>query len=378
MRRTGPVRALLAAAAAAAVSAGLVVTGGGTAQAAAPAPRTTLPAHVVAPYYETYSGGSPAALAAASHNAYLTLAFLQTPEAGSCTATWNGDPTTPVSKSVYGKDISALQARGGDAIPSFGGYAADSTGTDIADSCTDVKSIAAVYESLFATYGVSRIDLDVEVDALSDTAGIDRRNKAIALVDSWARRTHRSVQFSYTLPTTTTGLGATGLAVLQNAVKNHARVDVVNIMAFDYYDGAAHEMATDAETAAAGLHDQLTALYPAEPSSRLWSRIGVTLMPGIDDFGAAETFTTADAATVEHWAAAKRINTLSFWALQRDNGTCPGTAGAGACSGVAQTDWYFSHTFERFAPADHGWTQGRSSSAGLPATPRTPQHATRM
>ncbi|BBA98417.1 putative chitinase [Actinacidiphila reveromycinica] len=378
MRRSGPVRALLAAAAAAAVSAGLVVAGGGTAQAAAPASRAPMPAHVVAPYYETYNGGSPAALAAQSHNTYLTLAFLQTPAAGSCTATWNGDPTTPVSKSVYGKDIAALQSRGGDAIPSFGGYAADSTGTDIADSCTDVQSIAKVYESLVTTYGVTRIDLDVEVDALSDTAGIDRRNKAVALVEEWAQRTHRTVQFSYTLPSTTSGLGATGLAVLQNAVANHARVDVVNIMTFDYYDGAAHEMATDTETAAAGLHAQLAALYPSVPSARLWGRIGVTEMPGIDDYGPAETFTTADAATVEHWAAAKGINTLSFWALQRDNGGCPGTTGAGVCSGVAQSDWFFSHTFEAFAhPAWH-WDNGRSTGPAHKSAPHQVGRGRRM
>ena len=377
MRRSGPVRALLAASAAAAVSAGLVVAGGGAAQAA-PVFRAPMPAHVVAPYYETYSGGSPAALAAQSHNKYLTLAFLQTPAAGSCTATWNGDATQPVSKSVYGKDIAALQARGGNAIPSFGGYAADTTGTDIADSCTDVKSIASVYEGLVTTYGVTRIDLDVEADSISNTAGIDRRNKAVALVEKWAQRTHRSVQFSYTLPSTTTGLGATGVALLQNAVANHARVDVVNIMTFDYYDGATHEMATDTETAAAGLHAQLAALYPSEPSSRLWSRIGVTEMPGIDDFGPAETFTTADAATVEHWAAAKKINTLSFWALQRDNGTCPGTAGAGACSGVAQTDWYFSHTFEPFAHSNWPWADSRSTQAAHKSAPRHAGRSSRM
>jgi hypothetical protein len=364
---------LLAASAAAAVSAGLVVAAGGAAQAA-PAFRAPMPAHVVAPYYETYSGGSPAALAAQSHNTYLTLAFLQTPTAGSCTATWNGDPTTPVSTSVYGKDIAALQARGGNAIPSFGGYAADTTNTDIADSCTDVKSIASVYEGLVTTYGVTRIDLDVEADSLSNTAGIDRRNKAVALTEAWAKRTHRSVEFSYTLPSTTTGLGATGVSLLQNAVANHARVDVVNIMTFDYYDGASHEMATDTETAAAGLHDQLAALYPKVPSSRLWSRIGVTEMPGIDDFGPAETFTPADAVTVERWAAAKKINTLSFWALQRDNGTCPGTTGAGACSGVAQPDWYFSNTFEKFTHPDWPWVSPRSTT---PAPKLTAHHASR-
>ena len=52
--------------------------------------------------------------------------------------------------------------------------------------------------------------------------------------------------------------------------------------------------------------------------------------------------------TVLHWAQSKGIGFLSFWALQRDNGGCPGTKGAGNCSGLTQPAWYFSHTFERF------------------------------
>lgn len=76
--------------------------------------------------------------------------------------------------------------------------------------------------------------------------------------------------------------------------------------------------------------------------------IGVTEMPGIDDYGPGETFTHADASTVAHWAESKGLGGLSFWALQRDNGGCPGTKGAGTCSGITQPLWYFSHTFEPF------------------------------
>jgi hypothetical protein len=77
--------------------------------------------------------------------------------------------------------------------------------------------------------------------------------------------------------------------------------------------------------------------------------IGVTEMPGIDDYGPDETFTQADAITIARWAARAGIGTLSFWALQRDNGGCPGTKGAGTCSGIAQPTWYFSHVFESFS-----------------------------
>ncbi|HEU5353120.1 MAG TPA: glycosyl hydrolase family 18 protein [Actinocrinis sp.] len=343
-RLTGKTRLTLTALATTAAAAGFVVIGGASgAQAATPTP-----AHVFAPYFEAWTGDDPANLAAQSGAKYLTMAFLQTASAGSCTVDWNGDTSLPVSSASFGSSISTIQANGGNVIPSFGGYTADTTNTEIADSCTNVSSIAAAYESLVTTYNVTRIDLDTEANSLTNSAGIDRRNKAIAQVESWATSTGHTVQFSYTLPTTTSGLDSSGLAVLQNAVSNNARIDVVNIMTFDYYDGATHEMATDTENAATGLYNQLGSLYPSKSSAQKWAMVGVTEMPGIDDYGAAETFTTADASTVYNWAVSKGIDELSFWALQRDNGNCPGTGGQDNCSGISQSQWYFSHTFEPF------------------------------
>ncbi|OIK02775.1 carbohydrate binding domain-containing protein [Streptomyces monashensis] len=343
MTRPRSVRALLAGVATLAASAGLALGATGTAQAATP-----LPTHVFAPYFEAYNGDSPAALSQASGARYLTMAFLQADTKGSCTPYWNGNTSTPVDTSVFGSDFGTIRSRGGDVIPSLGGYAADNGGTEIADSCTNVDSVAAAYEKIITTYDVSRLDMDVEDNSLTDTAGIDRRNQAIKKVQDWAAANGRSVQFSYTLPTTTSGLADSGLAVLRSAKNAGARIDVVNIMTFDYYDGATHHMATDTQTAASGLHDQLATLYPNMSDSQLWNSIGVTEMPGIDDYGAAETFTTADATSVYDWAVAKGINTLSFWALQRDNGGCPGTGGSDSCSGIAQDTWYFSHTFAPF------------------------------
>ncbi|MGW3043444.1 glycosyl hydrolase family 18 protein [Kitasatospora sp. NPDC001159] len=341
LRRT--VQAALTACATLAASAGLVAAGTGTAQAAAP-----LPSRVFAPYFESWTGQSPATLAAQSGAKYLTMAFLQAAAKGSCTPYWNGDTSKPVSSSTFGADIATIRADGGDVIPSFGGYTADNTGTELADSCTDVNQIAAAYEDLITTYDISRIDLDTEDNSLTNTAGIDRRNKAIKTVQDWAAANGRNVQFSYTLPTTTSGLAASGLAVLKNAVGNNARIDVVNMMTFDYYDGATHDMAADTQTPAQGLYNQLAKLYPPKMPAQLWGSIGITEMVGIDDYGAAETFTVANATTVYNWAVSKGINTLSFWALQRDNGGCPGKRGDDSCSGINQNTWDFSHAFAPF------------------------------
>ncbi|HZP49945.1 chitinase [Actinocrinis sp.] len=308
-----------------------------------------LPRHIFAPYFEGYTTDDPAVLSAESGAKYLTLAFIQTPAPGSCDLDWNGNAATPIAWSTYGAAIARMRAAGGDVIPSFGGYSADHAGEEIADSCTDVAKIAADYEKVITTYGVTRLDFDVEDNSQTNPAGIDRRNKAIRLVEQWAACHGRTVQFVYTIGTNMTGLDVPdGISILQNAVTNHARIDIVNIMTFDYYDNAPHEMGQDTITAAKAVIQQLRTVYPHKGETELWHMLGITEMLGIDDFGPPEIFTTADAAMVEHWARSTGIAELSFWALERDNGGCVGTAGSDSCSGIAQSTWQFSHTFEPF------------------------------
>ncbi|MFE6865703.1 glycosyl hydrolase family 18 protein [Kitasatospora sp. NPDC057692] len=348
-----------------AAPAGPAAVSAGASAAAAP-----LPTRVFAPYFEAWTGESPATLAAQSGAKHLTMAFLQTATKGSCTPYWNGDTSLPVAQSSFGADFAKIKAAGGDVIPSLGGYTADTTGTELADSCTDVNQISAAFQKLITTYDISRIDLDIEADSLNNSAGIDRRNKAIKLTQDWAAANGRQIQFSYTLPTTTSGLADSGLAVLRNAVTNNARIDVVNLMTFDYYDNAAHDMAADTQSAATGLYNQMSRLWPTKTPTQLWGSIGVTEMPGVDDFGAAETFTLANATTVYNWAVARGINTLSFWALQRDNGKCPGGGARDDCSGIQQNTWDFTKIFAPFTsntPPTSGFLLNLNPASGTVA-----------
>ena len=318
---------------------------------------TPLPAHVYAPYYETYLGTATPSIsstAQASGANYMTLAFMQSAGKGSCTPTWNGDTSQPIGPSAYGSDIAALQAKGGDVIPSFGGYSADQGGTEIADSCTNVNQIASAYESVIQTYGVTRLDMDVEAKSLDNTAGIDRRNKAIALTEQWAAANSIPLQVQYTLPVEPQGLESNSLAVLQNAVANHAVVSSVNIMVFDYYQRKAGtvEMATAAENAATNTHKQLQSIFPSLSSAQVWAMEGMTLLPGIDDFPKkTEVTTLSDARTLLGFAQQNGLNFLSIWAIQRDNGGCPGTTDSNTCSGITQGDWDFSRALEPFTGA---------------------------
>jgi hypothetical protein len=307
-----------------------------------------LPWRVYAPYVETWTTDRIPQLAGQSGAKYFSLAFIQTASAGSCALTWDGDSTRPIPGRSYQAQIALLRQAGGDVIPTFGGYSADTTSTEIADSCTDVSKIAADYEALITTYHVTRLDMDVEADSLANTAGIDRRNQAIALVEAWARSHHLPLQVQYTLPVEPTGLGANELAVLQNAIADGARVDIVNIMTFDYYlasEPSPLNMAAEAISAANNARSQVASVYAGYRQPRL----GITIMPGIDDYpGKTEITYLRDAEEILSYARAHGLAVVSIWAIERDNGGCPGTVGANSCSGITQPTWAFSHVLERF------------------------------
>ncbi|MFL5950047.1 MAG: glycosyl hydrolase family 18 protein [Gaiellaceae bacterium] len=311
--------------------------------ASAQADPTPLPAHVYAPYFETWTTDSITTTAQQSGAHYFTLAFLETLSKTSCALAWDGNRADPISNNHYLSDIDSLRTTlHGDVIPSFGGWSADQGGTEIADSCKDVNTIAAAYEDVLTRYNVTRLDMDVEGRSLTKTDGIDRRNKALAQVEAWAGALGRPFQVSYTLPTSATGLEPSGVAILQNAVANGTRVDVVNIMAFDYYDHATTDMGTAAINAANGTAAQLRNIG-------LSAKIGITLMPGLDDFPKkTEKTTVAHARQVVDYAKANGVDTLSIWAIQRDNGGCPGSTGSNDCSGIVQDTWDFTHVLQPF------------------------------
>jgi hypothetical protein len=336
--------AVLALAAVAGLPTALVGAG-----SAAAAPGTPLPAHVFAPYFETWTTDSISDIAQQSGARYFTLAFLETLGKSSCTLAWNGDRSQTLASGRYLSDIAALRAIGGDVVPSFGGWTADQGGTEIGDSCKDVNAIAAAYESVVTMYDVTRLDMDIEGRSLTRTDGIDRRNKAIKLLQDWAASQGRTVQVVYTLPTSASGLEASGLAVLQNAIANGVRVDIVNIMTFDYYDRVTTDMGAAAISAAQGLFAQLQALYPSKTAAELWAMQGNTIMPGIDDYPRRTEVTyLSDAQRLLDFARANGIGLLSMWAIQRDNGGCPGSGGSNDCSGIAQNTWDFTHLLAPF------------------------------
>ena len=354
---------MLAAAAALAVS--LSACGGGTQTSSIPpaqqssdpaTPVTTQgvgafrqwPAQVYSPYFETWTNSSLPSLASQSGASYFNLGFLQAESPGSCTLTWDGSQSA--ASPGYRSAIGQLKQLGGNVALTFGGQSAGNNGTDIADACGDVNAIAADYEAVINTYHVTRLDMDVELNALNDAAGIARRNQAIKLTEAWAARHGYPLQIQYTLPVQPSGLQPNALAVLRNAVQQGATVGLVNIMTFDYYDLPGHvDMGAVATEAATSVHGQLATVYPKKSQRELWAMQGITLLPGIDDNQSkAEVTRLSDARRILSFARDHSLGLLSIWAIQRDNGGCPGSADSNSCSGISQGDWAFSHLVESF------------------------------
>jgi Glycosyl hydrolases family 18 len=308
------------------------------------------PAQVFSPYFETWtSSGTISSLASQSGTHYFNLGFLQAASAGSCTLTWDGSQSA--DSPSYQSEIGQLKQQGGNVALTFGGQSSGNNGTEIADSCPSVSALAADYEAVINTYHVSRLDMDVELNALNNSAGIERRNKALAMTQAWAARRGYPLEIQYTLPVQPSGLQPNALAVLQNAVQEGVKVTLVNLMTFDYYDlPGVLDMGSVATEAATSVNSQLAALYPQESRAERYAMEGITFLPGIDDNPSkTEVTELSSARQILSFARDHSLGLLSIWAIQRDNGGCPGSIDSNTCSGISQDSWAFSHLVESFS-----------------------------
>ena len=271
-----------------------------------------MPAQLYAPYYEAYQPGSLTGLAQQAGVRFVTLAFAsaagQSP-ANACKLTWDGTVVS-LSRSPLKSSVRALRARGGGAIISFGGWTADQGGTEIAESCDSASAIAGAYERVISSYHVDRLSMDLEGNrVLTDQASISRRSKALELTQRWAKAHGIPLWIQFTLQVVPSGLNSATLALLHSAARDHVTINSISLMVFNYY-----------------FYDET----------------------GPEPMGALAITYRSDARHMMKFARAKRMNELSIWSLQRDNGGCPGTANSDTCSGIAQATWAFSHQPEPF------------------------------
>jgi hypothetical protein len=310
---------------------------------------------IYAPYYETYQPGSLTAVAQQAGVRFVTLAFVSAAgrsAANACKLTWAGTGTS-LSRSPLKASVRALASDGGGAIISFGGWTADQGGTDIAESCHSVRAVADAYERVVTSYRTRRLSMDLEGGyALTDQASISRRDQALALAQRWAKVRGKPLWVQFTPQVVPAGLSADTMALLRNAVRNHVTINSISLMVFNYYfynETGQQPMGALAIKCARSVARQLKSLYPKYSSTRIWRMLSFTMMPGIDGYPKdTEVTTLADARQMLSFARAKHMFDLSIWALQRDNGGCPGTGNSDTCSGIAQGQWAFSDLLASF------------------------------
>jgi ricin-type beta-trefoil lectin protein len=283
-------------AAAALAAGGLTLAVAPTASAAGSA----FPAHFAAPYLQIAGSdaGDMAADEAATGLKYYTLAFL-IPQSG-CTPEWEDDGS---GVGAFNSQISSLQASGGNVIISFGG----ADGGELAQTCTNVSSLTAAYANVVNTTGVNRLDFDIEGGVLSDTSATSLRDQALAALQA----EDPSVQVDFTLAVAPNGLptgSGSEYALLQDAQSKGVKVSTVNIMTMDFGDG--QNALADAESAAQATASQLSGLYGISTSAA-YGMMGLTPIAGQNDDN--EYFSTANASTLESFAASNGVQELSFW-----------------------------------------------------------------
>ena len=315
----------------------------GTDEGTAPAPtgtpgEGTKAAAGFAPYVDTslYPAFDLLASAEATGVKNYTLAFVT--DGGGCTPKWGG--VTDLGGDAVANQIGALRDAGGDVRVSFGG----ASGSELGTTCTSADALAAAYAEVVDTYGLTKVDFDVEGGALPDTAANTRRAQAIAAL----QKDHPDLDVSFTLPVMPEGLTQEGVDLLADAEENGVDIGTVNIMAMDYGPAYSDDMGTYAEQAATATQAQIKGVLGLSDADA-WKTVAVTPMIGVNDV-ASEVFQVEDATQLVEFAKSKGLGGLSMWSATRDK-ACPGGPKPSAdatCSSVDQEDDAFAKAFAAF------------------------------
>ena len=254
---------------------------------------------VYSPYVDvTLTPTYPFQLPSANPVSSVYLAFVVSDNEEACTPSWGTFYTLDSAESGLDLDARAAQLRsqGGSVMISYGGQA----NAELAVDCTDPAKLQQAYLEPIQRYKAKAIDLDIEGANLADTAANARRATAIAAVQKELAQEKKPLQVWMTLPVSSHGLTAEGIAAVQAMLK--AKVDLagVNAMTMDFGpgEGAEKDMLGTIERALEATQIQVQSLWRAAglPSSAgaAWGHVGVTPMLGVNDV-TDQRFTTKDA-----------------------------------------------------------------------------------
>jgi hypothetical protein len=283
----------------------------------------------VGPYVDMGEWPTPSlsGMSSASGVKGFTLGFVTS---AGCKASWFNayDPRA----GWQADEIAKIRSGGGDVKVSFGG----ASGIELAQACTSVSSLAAEYNAVIKAYGLKYVDFDIEGAAVADPTSITRRSQALKSVQT----ANPGIKISLTLPVLPSGLDANGLGVLNAAKSAGVSLDMVNIMAMDYYQGAGDQGAK-AISAAKATQSQVKSAFGLSDAAA-WKKVGVTPMIGVND-SQNEIFLQKDATALVNFAKSVHLGMLAFWEEGRDANACNG--GLYRCTNVTQKPYEFSKIF---------------------------------
>jgi chitinase len=308
---------------------------------------------VYSPYVDvTNTPTYPFQLPSSNPVSSVYLAFVVSDTEEPCTPSWGTFYT--LDSAEQGLDLDArtaqLRSQGGSVMISYGGEA----NTELAVDCTDPAKLEQAYLEPVQRYHAKAIDLDIEGANLADTAANARRATAIAAVQKKLAAEKKPLKVWMTLPVSSHGLTAEGIATVQAMLKGGVTLAGVNAMTMDFGEGegAAHDMLGTIERALDATQLQVQTLWRdaglASSASAAWGHIGVTPMLGVNDV-TSERFTTKDARGLAEFVNKRGIPRVSAWSLNRDS-QCGGAFAktgelSNTCSGVVQKPLEFTNIF---------------------------------
>ncbi|MCP4181686.1 MAG: hypothetical protein GY756_28300, partial [bacterium] len=307
-----------------------------------PIPGPGFTKYVFAPYIDVMLWPTPSLVEyyEASAQKYTTLAFIVAKEN---VPAWGGITEIKENDYFYADQINDIRKLGGDVIISFGG----ANGTTVAQGIDNIDDLVKAYKLVIDGYNLTWVDFDIEGAAQMDTPSIERRNKALKIIQD----EYPDLRISYCLPILPTGLTGAGISILQDAIDKGVDVYSVNAMTMDFGDAVAppeipmHEHIINS---AKSLAEQLSQLYPYKSEEQIWDMIGVTPMIGVNDVQ-SEIVWQDDAYKVIEFAKLNKMKFISIWSTTRDHDAA-GKEGQVSPnhSGITQGEYEFTSIFKDF------------------------------
>ncbi|HEX3804284.1 MAG TPA: carbohydrate-binding protein [Solirubrobacteraceae bacterium] len=312
------------------------------------------------------------------------LGFIVSDPSSPCTPSWGGAYTLAQADQTLelGARIAQLRKQGGTAMISFGGQA----NNELAVGCSNNAQLQRAYLAPIQRYDVNTIDFDIEGAALADAGANVRRADAVAAIQKQMAKHHRTLHVWMTLPVSSQGLTAQGVAAVRSMLAAHVDLAGVNVLAMDFGSGqgAAKNMFKTVRSSLYATHTQVQSLWRGaglkSSPGVAWEHLGVTVMLGVNDI-TNERFTTSDAQQLAAFANRQGIPRVSAWSLNRDSecGAAFPTVGvvSNTCSGVLQRPLQFTKILSRLRGTKTARQQaanatspalGTSTTADNPAT----------